>query len=678
MLGIPFLLTLGYLFKKNVLLYHLLNLIIHLLNTFLVYFILKKYLNTKIITLLLSLIWALHPTQIEAILLSTNVSATFSYFLFFVLFYDFIKNKEKNNSLFKKIVLFFSYLLSVFLLEYLVILPIILFTLALTENWKTYKFVVSIQKSFKICIPYFLGLLIYLFFFVFFSYKHIHIPSGGSITLFLERIFWLAPQIFIHFLKLIFYPKVLSLDQTGHVYLGKSLFDTYSIFSFLFLFLFLIIPLIFFLWKKNEKLLIFSLLFFLSLIPFLHIISPNYCLASERYLYMPLFFLIFGITHLLKARSFLTHTVILLSIIFILCSYRTFARTLDWKDNTTLIKSTIKSSPNFLFKASRCNSLAETILDTKSNGQEANSYFDLAQKFVNKAIENLNKEKSKIHNQPLILKSYGLDFDSLLCKAAYLISIEAFTKKNLNPKEALEVFLPYTGHLDNFDPRTLELYANLLVKNNKIKKAKETFLYAYNKYPTSPFILLSLVRLERDFEQNLSNSNKYLSKGLKLFPYSKEFLLEALTNSRLENNLSNYSKLANLYGLRTHSTFMYREALTGFLTLNNLKESKKIINKLLKTDSSDPITLYLSGNYFIKKQEYKQALTLLKEAYDKVLNGQTNEDLSFKITNTIAGLYFSQGNVSEGIHFAKEALKFARNNPTNLAKIKELIMDIGI
>lgn len=620
--------------------------------------------------MLLVLIWALHPVHVEAVLLSTNTSATFGYFLFFILFYDFLRNKERHDLLQRKVLLFFIYLLSVFLLEYLVILPIILFIFAVIENLQTSNFLNSAKQSFKVCIPYLSGLIIYLIFFFLFSYKHIHMPSSGSITLFLERIFWLAPQLFIHFLKLIFYPKILSLDQTGHVYLGKSLFELYPAFSFAFLFLFLLLPIFIYIFRKTNNFLIFSSLFFISLIPFLHILSPNYCLASERYLYIPLFFFIFGITHVLKLKPFPKVTITILSIIFVLCSSRTFVRTLDWKDSVTLIKSTIKSSPNFLYKASRYNSLAETLLDTKTNEQEANEYFNIAQQFVNKAIENLNKEKSKIHNQPLILKSYGLDFDSLLCKAAYLISIEAFTKKNLNPKEALEVFLPYTVYLDNFDPRTLELYANLLVKNNEIKKAKEIFVYAYNKYPTSPFILLSLVKFERDFEQNLSNSNEYLSKGLKLFSYSKEFLLEALTNSRLENNLDKYSRLAYLYGLRTHSAFMYREALSGYLTLNNLKESKNITNKLLLIDNYDPMTLYLAANYFIKKQDYQQAINHLKHAYSKVLSEQANKDLSFKITNTLANILFSQGKNSEGVRFAKEALKFAKDNPRDLKKSK--------
>lgn len=680
---VPIRLFIGFLFQKNAILYHSISVLLHLLNVCAVYLILKLCLPnlTRILIILLTFLWAIHPVQIESVLLSTNFVATFNYLIFFILFYDFIKNKEKNVLTYRKILLPFCFLAPMLINEYIVMLPLILFTYSFIENLKLNNVNSSIKIALKESFPYLTGLVIYAMYFIFSSFLFSQSTSANSLILLVERIFWFAPQIFFHFIKLIFYPKILSIDQTAFVHFGKCLFDPYAMFCLAFLFLWLVLPLVlFFLNKKNNVFLFLCWLFFISMLPFSQFLSPTYCLAAERYLYIPLFFIVFGFGKLISQSRNLRITpviTILLSIVLIFYFTRSLYRTFDWKDNYTLIKSLIKSSPNDLYKGVRFNTLAEqTAIFNPEKIKMAEKYLKQAQKCFYKALEHY-KNKNNL-NEPIILKSYGLDNTSLIIKCIHLISFNAVLNPNEDHKKYLRLFNDYIKSLDDFDPRTIELYANLLIKNNEVNKAKEIFFSAYERFPTSPFILLTLIRFEREITKDLESTKKYLIQARKLYPYSKEILFETLRYYQLENNLSEYARHSYLYGLRAHSRFTYNEALAGYLTLDQLDKAKKVVDKLIVLDPSDPGSLYLCSSYYIKKKNYKQALIYLNQAFSTLQREKVDEQLSFNITNTLATLYFNLGNAEQGIHYAQEALKYAKSNPKNLVKIKNLLKDVGI
>lgn len=678
--GVPLLIIIGFFFQKNAALYHSLNLFLHIANTSLVYLILRWCFSnfiplSRYIAIVLASIWAIHPVNVESILLSTNVGALLSYLIFFSLFYDFLKNKEKNKSTLRRIILPICFLLPMLTNEYIVTLPILFFIYSLIENYKSKPFVEALKLAWEQSLPYIIGLFIYLVYFLLSSFRFFQATSLNPIILFIERILWLSPQIFVHYLKLIFLPKVISVDQSALVHLGKSLFNWYPIICFIILLLWLGLPLTIFIQRKKcFSLTLLTLLFFISLLPFSHILSPTYCLIAERYFYLPLFFIIFGFAMLANvilstSKGSPVALLPILCILLIASGIRSYIRTNDWKNDFVLLNSTINTSPNSLYKGLRTRHLGEAILKaaTIKKKFEAEQYFIEAQNYLYKAVEELTKEKNKYPKLPLILKLYGIDYDSLLVKAAYLICLEPFNKyneKNMEDvkvyKETLDMFKPYLQYIESFDPRTLELYANLLIKNNELAKAKKVFLYAYKKYPTSPFILMSLIRFEREIEKDLNNAKNYLTKALKLYPYSKDILFEALRQYQMENDLAKYTKYSYLYGLRTHSQFAYREALTGYLTLQDLENAKKTIDKLLAIDKNSPGTLYLASGYYIKKNDYIEALKLLNKAYVIGVQGQfVDKQLSFNITNSLAKIYLALGNNEQGVYFEKEALRFA-------------------
>jgi len=110
----------------------------------------------------------------------------------------------------------------------------------------------------------------------------------------------------------------------------------------------------------------------------------------------------------------------------------------------------------------------------------------------------------------------------------------------------------------------------------------------------------------------------------------------------MENNLPEYTRYSYLHGLRTHSVFFYREALTGYLQLKDLDNAKKTINKLLALDPKDPESLYLSSVYYIRTQDFKKALELLNEA---LKHSKDNDTITDKIKKLLKNVENITGNI---------------------------------
>lgn len=630
----PFLLITGLFFGKSAFLYHLFNLILHMINTIFVFLILKSFTKDNLILIILTLLWSCHPVHAESILLSTNMSATLSYTAFFYLFYDFILNISNDLSLKRSISILTIFILFLMFNEHIIMLPLTVFAFSILNELKKSNLRDSLLQSIKKTSPYLVGFLLFVAYFTLSKYEFIK-TGESSIKLIVERILWLSPQIIFHAIKLSFFPKALSLDQSSLVKLGESLFDTYSIFCILAITAWITVPCYLYLKNKSRFWLVTtSSLFIISILPFSQVLSQTYCLFAERYLYTPIFFLVFGYSIFSSTVKNKKVEKIALLILLICFSTRTMIRTLDWTNNYALITSSIKTSNNLLLKAFRYNDLAVNCSNSK---EEYENYKNTAKTYVNKALSKLKDENNK--PTPGIIYSYGLDKDSFISKGIYylsLIDLES-TDQNLL-KSNLSNYESSIKHIKKLDPLALELYANLLIKNNKLNQARDIFHKMYDDYPKLPITILSLIRLERDIEKDLPTSKKYLLEGLKLFPYSKEILFEALKTSQTEGNFSEYAKYSYLNGLRTHNSLFYREALVAFLTINDLKSAELVVKKITGTDSENPLSLYLVSSFFIRNNDFDNAIKYLTLAKDKANGSNANENLKLKIDSALEKL----------------------------------------
>lgn len=672
----------SFFFKKDPFYFHVFNLTLHLINTTLVYFILKLLTNNKrFLVIVLTLIWATHPVIVEPILLSINSGATFTYMFFFAFILDFLINKHKNTSILRLLLIPILFLIPMLTNEYIVTLPFVLFIISTYGLYKNNSFKETLKRAIQETLPYFLGFLLYVIYFFFFTYYHIsQAPTNSYFVIFLERVFWLAPQIFVHILKLILYPAKLSVDQTIFVNLGKSLTDLYSTLCIIIFFVWLFIPLIIFLLKKKlSNVFLLCWTFFFALLPFLHILMPSYALAAERYLYAPLAMLIVGIAIILSNKTNQKLYLTLLSIILICCLIRSHYRTLDWKDNYSFINSTYKITSNPLFKAIRVGMLGKAVSVLEPNEEATiEAYFKESLKLLHIAKEDLIKKKEKYQeNLPLVLKSYGLDYDSLLAKIAFLEASSSYLELKQDYKIALKTLEPYVKDVRKTDPTVIELYAHLLTVDGREKKAKEILLKVNEIYPNTPFILMTLV--DFFYKQNdIAKAEKYLQQALKLLPYDINVLSKAVNFYQDINKSELTAKYAYLYGLRMNSEAAYQKALFMYLNLGNLKEAKRAVDKLTLISKNNPASLYFISKYYYKVKDYQKAVSSLVNALEISKKSNTNPGLTFDIAFALTQIYLSLGNRDLALLTAKDIIMFAGNNLEVLKKLADLYKTLGL
>ena len=589
----------SFLFKKNPFYYHLLGTCIHILNTLLIWLILYKSLKIQnhlnsfsyMVISLFTLIWALHPVNVESVLMGTNWLSLLSYSFCLGLFlYNIFKlsTQKLTNSTSEFIVILLLFVICLSIGEYGYTLPFVIFFTSLA-------FSKSLKNSMLLSTPYFSGALLYALFY-FLKHSCSNNTPYQPINFSLERLLWFSPQIFIHFLKLFFYPKDLSIYQSNLVSLASSYFEPHAIFSFFIFISFLILPFVFFKSKtKNSpiSLLVYSFIF--SVFPFLHILTPTYCVFAERYCYFPLFlFLFFIFTFISSFQSKKTLTVLLILILSPL-SIRTTFRLVDWKDSYSLYSSAVKTYKSTVYKGFGYASLGY-YFSRENNINKSTKYFLLSIKTLESAM---NKLKVTTHKEaPKILKIYGLDTNTLILNAAFRIASIKFYDFHDDASEILKFYEPYiTLSINTAGSSQLDLYTKLLLKTNQIHKALEILKFAKEKYPFSTTIIFSLSNFYLN-QKDLINAEKIIREGLTYYPNYTRILPITIKLYGLKNDLTNLAKYEYLLGLRTHSQDAYQKSLQIYLLLNKPDKAKKILDKLLFIDKNNPVTLALADKYY--------------------------------------------------------------------------------
>lgn len=603
-------------FKKSCFLYHLLSLLLHILNTALLFLIINKisitFINNQnqfqslrlLLTSILTLMWSLHPANIESILFACNWSAILTYSLCTILISYFVNLGPENNKInpiVKFTTIFTFSLIPLFNSEYSITLAPIIFFYLLTSNiYKTKNINRSLYSTFVETLPLFISLGLFIIFFLSSPTKlNLHLTNPLYLHETIQRIFWLSPQIFLHFIKLIFFPLNLSIDQTVMVSFSRTLFSPYSIFcSTLFLTTIITLLLSFILCKKKIFYLIFSTLFYFSItiFPFLHILSPSYCIASERYLYFPMFMLIFGISHFVfYLISRITHkqiTILIIVLIFLLIplSIKSYTRTLDWKDSVSLFTSALNTAPNNLFKAIRYEFLGSIFLDYYKDEESQQTGKNYINKSIN-LLEEYIKEQKAIDKQfegsiPEVMKSYGLDPKTLQAKASYLL---AFTKIGLlkDSDLAFKILDKYLSNLQITDTQILDLYLGLLFARKNYDKVETILKYTLAK-KLSPTLLVIYSELYKAKYNNYKSAEESLKKSFKYFPYDLQ-TLSSLKRFYLETNKAReFAYYSYLLGIRRHSLESLYDAHDIYTKLNDREMIEKSLEniELIKNNST--------------------------------------------------------------------------------------------
>ncbi len=323
--------------------YHLIQVLIHIICSILVYLFFKKYFEKKL-AFVLSIIFLIHPIQVESVAyISQTVSPLFFLFGIIALYIG----SEKELSVRRKI-LIFTLLLICILTKETGIMFILLFIV--------YRVYIKKDRILEI-LPGIGVLVIYTFLRTIIGkvglthYENVEI---GQISL-LHRI-GNIPIIFLYYLKTFIFPAALSVDQKWVV----THFDFLSFYIPLIVsFLILLAICIFgvYLWKKSSKdshLYIFFVTWFLFSMLMVVQLFPLDMTVAERWFYMPMVGLLGILGLIIKNTEKRLKKVALITTVVFICilSIRTIIRNANWQDELTLFAHDSKHYTNYKIETS--------------------------------------------------------------------------------------------------------------------------------------------------------------------------------------------------------------------------------------------------------------------------------------------------------------------------------------
>lgn len=340
--------------------YHLTGVILHCLNTILIYILINLTSKNKLLGFISCVIFTIHPCLSEAvncISYREDLLAAFFLLISFILFIKISndlpvqKNTPWINNL-QTILIYLGSLLSFFLAllskEMAITLPLLIIIYEITLR------PLSLRKTILNKIWLYAGYLsitalyVYIRFFLFnLPHATIGYPEEG-IFINIKTM----TKVIASYIKLLFFPLTLNADH--YVPISAHLFDLEFICSLSLLIITLIITIRMFRYSRPVS---FSIVwFFITLIPVYNII-PIINIMSERYLYIP----VIGFCALIGALSSnkidlnmiikpanLRLALIGLFLLSLSVFYAaiTVKRNKDWKDDFTLWTKTVETSPD--------------------------------------------------------------------------------------------------------------------------------------------------------------------------------------------------------------------------------------------------------------------------------------------------------------------------------------------
>lgn len=381
--------------------YHLNSLLIHIANSFLVYFLCLSIFKKKNTSLVAALIFSLHPVHIEAVTFMTSALDELGITFMLIALLLYIKEKKVFSALFA--------LLAVFTYEITLVLPLLIII---------YDYCFKKKIVVKRYVPYF----VIAAFFVFIRFFLIKVvaradPLAGSYALNLATM----PNIFLKYIYLLIVPINLSVQH--QVFFAKSLFDAVFIVP-----LIALVALIYLTFRFRKKMIIFSVIwFFIALLPVSNVI-PLQRMIAEVYLYLPSIGFALLAAYLIgkiknKKIAFALVIIILLSYSFI-----TFNRNSDWKDEETLWTKTMRTNP----ESSKVHANLGFVYYGKGDYNKAITEFETALSINAKNCKihyNLGLAYAQIQQYDKAVNSLekALGIDSEECKLAQ-VAIDAIKK----------------------------------------------------------------------------------------------------------------------------------------------------------------------------------------------------------------------------------------------------------
>ncbi len=531
-------------------LYHLVNIIFHVLNVFLVFRFIYLLSDKKpIVAALVAILFGIHPMHVESVAWVSelkDVQYTFFFLLALIYYYKYIKQQEnplvdKADTSQRKIFLkplvftFVLFLLSLLSKPAAVSFPLVLLLLDYYNKRKFDKWL-WLEK-----IPFFLLSLIFGFIAIKSQQADSLLHNNYPIY---ERVFF-ASHSFLDYIVKLFLPINLSIFypyprlKDGHLpiqyYLAPILvtilfYGAYRI-------------------QKYSRLIVFGLLFFTANIIFvLQLLSVGDAIKADRYTYVSylgLFFVIgMGVDHLYnsnRVRFRINKTLIaVLTVAILICfCVISYYRTKVWKNETLIANDLLQKFPNDYLAL---NNKGFILFDRREYQEAAMLFTQAIQAKPNYVRASINLTDTylalndydnaiKIVNQALthnpldhyLLKKKG---SMIFAKGNYLEAAEYFSEAIRQKKNEMStyIFLAETQYkMNNYEAgiKTIEDGLKIEPENYILLNNKGYFLFLEHKYEQAIEFYNASLKIQPDYriaKENLLNCTKAMNSASRTNP----------------------------------------------------------------------------------------------------------------------------------------------------------------
>ncbi|MAY84291.1 MAG: hypothetical protein CMP59_09175 [Flavobacteriales bacterium] len=614
--------------------FHLSNLILHLINTLLV-FLLVKSISKKIeIGLIAALFFGIHPMHVENVAwLASRKDLMLGVFFFLSLYayQGFVKDRSKL----KYILAWIFALLAMMSKVAAIVLPLLFILLDWLDDQGSWK------KQLLNKIPFLIPAVILIYFNYQAQSEYGYIRQLSEETTIIDQIFFVAYSAFYYLWKL-FIP--LELAPKNLYPEADSALPWFYYASAVFM---LALAYLAFRFRKSRPFILFGFLFYLICIaPNLKIIPTGNDIVSNRYAYLAFFGIYLTIGHYLPKVGKISKYALLV-IITIFWSRMTYVYADTYSDSRSVWTAVIDAHSDRGFGLAMAHN---------ERGQVAykNAQFKLAADDFDRALEVYPDLKRGLYNRAMLKEKSG-EYEQALTDLNRLLSIEDSSVIALNLRSTvlgkmgrLEDALEDLKKAEEYQSENPELYNNMgIVQSMKgdYEDAEKSFekaielapkflqarmnlgkLYLDQKQPDSAIVHLAVVYNEdKDVFYNaylLAKTYYEMEEADKAEIILKPFAEQQNQSAQIANQLYRDS--------------LYRESLDYYAIAIGDKE---IRNK----------SLYQRAQAFKALGETQNAIDDLLAVIESVPNGAFFYELAL--------LYLEQENKEEACRFLDEAVK---------------------
>ncbi|HQD33869.1 MAG TPA: tetratricopeptide repeat protein [Bacteroidales bacterium] len=551
----------------KVFLYHFVQFIFHVLNTFLVYKFISLLQEKKWISLGVALLFAVHPMHVESVAWISemkDVLYTFFFLLALITYHYYVNKPDKKTKWYLWTI--FLFILSLLSKPSAVIFSVVLLAMDLYYErlwrWKTW-----IEK-----IPFFL--LSLAFGIITILAQEGAIQELGPVLKGYERALIVIYSYMLYLWKF-FLPINLSAAYPYPIKDGGVLPTEYFIIPIAFIALCIIVYLL----RKNKKFIWGILFFTINLLMVIQIIPVGGMIASERYTYIPYIGLSFSaLTLMEKYIKNIKLNYIILGIVVVIFTFLAHQRTYYWRNGDVLFSDVLEKYPRYAYGYNNRGFLYwdHYAIDIyKDNPQMKEKYVEKALQDFTKAISLDYTYAEPFLNRGILYYNTGrpeqalADFnrflelkpdnpDGLLNRANTLSTLGKFneaipdynkylTIKNDDPKAYMWRGVAYFN-IQNYDSAIIDFNKSIEIDPDYYEPYYWLGVIYYNQQNYND----ALKYLDLSISKNSNNVNSYIWKGLcymNMNEYHKAIEQYSKAIEIDPNNITAYINRFNAYRL---------------------------------------------------------------------------------------------------------------------------------